>query len=1825
MIDIPGYDVSGALTTSGPYTYFRARRTVDAAPVLIKAAQGGPRAAAEGLEREFVLLRPIGIPGAPRPLQLIEAGGAPCLVLEDRGLAPLAARPREAAGHVAASLAIASRICEVLASLHRQDIVCGAVDPHTVLSSADGREVMLLDFSLAARLPQAGTTPLLAHAPAAYLSPEQTGRIGRAVDHRSDLYCLGVTLYELLTGVPPFRSADRLEVIHAHIARLPAAPAAIAADVPVQVSRIVMRLLAKAAEERYQSARGVQHDVERCLADLAEGTTIRTFDLGARDVSDRFVIPQKLYGRERELGELMAAFDETCAGRTGLLLVSGYSGIGKTSLIGELHAPIARRRGYLVSGKFDQVVRNIPYGALLQACRRLLWQILAESEDRLAAWREELLAALAGNGAVLAEVLPEVELIIGRQEPPPPLDAAEAQNRFRYVFQNFVGVLARQDHPLVIFLDDLQWVDAATLDALQALVTAPELRHLLVIGAYRSNEVDEGHLLTWGIRRLEQSGAPLRHLSLGPLAQDDVLGFLGDTLHAPADTLQPLAELISQKTDGNPFFVIQFLRALHQEGLFQFDDDRSGWTFGVDRIAASGMTDNVIDLMTARIRRLSPLAQHAVRIAACIGSPFDARAFKAASGLSPENASEALVEICEAGLIHETAGRDTQAGSARASSYAFLHDRVQQSAYELIPPVERPGVHLGLGRLLRAASGEPLPDHRLFPVVEHFNIGAALIEGCAERLEVARLNLAAGRKARLSAAYRAAAEYLEQGLRLAAAQGWRSEYDLLFALHLEAAECQYLAGDFDVAERHFDLLLSHAATALDRAQVHSLRTVLYENQSRYADAVASGLSGLALFDVSFPESHPQLDATLEQEIQAIQVLLADRPIAALGELPRMEDPQRLMVMRILTSLWAPTYLSGNDRLTRLISATMVRLSLEHGNSGYSAYGYVTHAITIGPVRRDYAAAYEWGELALVVNERFGDTKHRAKIQQQFHAHVKLWRRPFESCLPHAREARRSGLESGDFTYAGYATVSESWPAMVICRSLDRFVREYSPGLALLARIRMTDFAAALRVMLNWAAALQGRTAGPLSLSDEEFDESAFLAKYRTDAPFFLTFLYTARLHLCLLHGEFETAAEMAAQARDVAVPGTIWPVLIDAWGSLACAQLVETASAEQQRDYLRRIEAAHASLSDLARHSPENFYAFALLVGSERRRLEGDGDAALRLCEEAIAWARTYGQLQQEALASEMCARLWLQRGSEQVAASFLADARLACVAWGATAKVRQLEQRYGAMAAADADPHGTPAEPSTALDLASVLKIAGAISMAIEREELLRRLMLIALENAGAERGFFLQERDGTLMIEAEAGTDGTPVRVRQGIPWADAPNLAHAVVRYVRRTGQDVVLANARTDERFADDAYIARAGAKSILCVPIGQQGRASGVLYLENNLTTGAFTPQRLELMRIVAAQAAISLENARLYDDMRSEVERRTQAEHSLRQALAELQALKTRLETENVYLQEEIRTEHNFNEIVGNSLALVAALRKVELVASTESTVLVLGETGSGKELFARAIHSRSPRAARPLVKVNCGAITPGLVESELFGHVKGAFTGAIDKRLGRFEVANGGTILLDEIGELPMEAQVKLLRVLQEQEFEPVGSSRTVRVNVRVIAATNRDLERAVREATFRADLLYRLNVFPIVVPPLRERRSDIPLLVALSVTGASRRLGKQLQGFSARSMERMVAYPWPGNVRELQNVVERAAILAQGPILEVEPAFGQTPGFDAPAARVTETLDSVQRAHIITVLNATGGVIEGVRGAASALGLHPNTLRSRIKKLGISPRQTS
>ncbi|HWO01849.1 MAG TPA: serine/threonine-protein kinase PknK, partial [Blastocatellia bacterium] len=882
---IPNYEIIEELEGNDWYALYRGRRIEDQRPAVLKTARRNPQVAAdvELLEREFQTLHELFIEGVPRAYELIRHDGGCVLVLEDRGGAPLQRLLESHRADLDFFFKIAIQAADILSKLHRRNIIHRNLNPRSVIFNGATGETQIAEFSFASGAASESHWLLphrLSSEALPYISPEQTGRMNRATDHRTDFYSLGVVFYELLTGVRPFRSDDPLEIIHGHIAKTPPAPAEVEPTIPGPVSEIIMRLLSKNAEHRYQSALGLREDLEACAVQWEAHRRIGPLPLGQRDVPDHFVISQQLYGRDREVEQLLGAFDRVCEGPAAMMLVSGYAGVGKTSLIQELYKPIVRQRGYFIAGKFDQIARSTPFGALIQAFRGFIQQLLTESEDRLAAWRFQLAEVLDANGSVIAEVIPEIELILGKQPPSPGLAPTEAQNRFRLVFQNFVGAIARKEHPLVIFLDDLQWVDSATLNLLGPLLTSPDVEHLFLIGAYRDNEVDPSHSLMRALGALEAEGVRLHQMSLRPLELADLMSLIADTLHCDQVESEPLARLVLEKTGGNPFFVIQFLKALWSEKLIEFDYDRGHWTFQMQAIAAAGITDNVVDLMTRKIQRLSSKAQNALTLGACIGNRFDLSTLAIVSQQSPEEAAVDLKEASQEGLIFPIADSGMRIADSTSStpqseiinpqSYSFLHDRVQQAAYALIPTEGKQLVHLNLGRLLLERADLETSDERLFDVVHHLNFGSALITDEPERLALSRINLSAGQKAKSSTAYEAARDYLNAGSSLLTEERWKSDYSLAFELHVEAAECQYLCGHFEEADRGFDVLLERAHSSLDKARVYRLRSVQYENLSRYGDAVAVARESLALFGVSFPDSSEEKEAALETEIQSIQ-------------------------------------------------------------------------------------------------------------------------------------------------------------------------------------------------------------------------------------------------------------------------------------------------------------------------------------------------------------------------------------------------------------------------------------------------------------------------------------------------------------------------------------------------------------------------------------------------------------------------------------------------------------------------------------------------------------------------------------------------------------------------------------------------------------------------------------------------------------------------------------------------------------------------------------------------------------------------------------------
>jgi predicted ATPase/transcriptional regulator with GAF, ATPase, and Fis domain len=1784
--------------------------------VLLKtcAADYPSPADVAALRREFEILSSLQLPGVVRALELVRHQDRLALVLEDHGGEPLKRILGSGPLELESFFAVSLPLVETLAAVHRQGFIHKDLNPNNILYEPESGEVMLADFGTASRVAaetQRPTQPHLLEGTLAYISPEQTGRMNRDIDFRTDFYSLGVTLYEMLTGSLPFESTDPLELIHHHIAQAPEPPARRRPGVPEALSALVLRLMAKAPEDRYQSAEGILADLKRQAAEWRATGRITAARLGEADLADRFLLPQRLYGRAEEIRTVQAAFERVAGGATELLLTSGYSGIGKTSLIHELYTSIAGRRGHFLSGKFDQLVRDVPYGAIIQAFRGLVRDLLATRDDEIARWGDVLRSALRGNGQVILDVLPELEQIIGPQPPVPPLDATESQNRFNLVFQHFVKALASPEQPLVVFFDDLQWADSGTLTLLPHFLTSPEVRGLLVIGAYRDNEVMSTHPMTLAVDDLKAKRATVVEVVLRPLDPSALTELVADTLRVKPAEAGSTAGVIAAKTGGNPFFVTQFLRTLHQDGLIRFDAASGRWLADLPGIERMQITENVVDLMTSKIQRLAEPAQRILKKAACVGNRFDLQTLAIVAEATPDAAAHELWEAVEQGLVlpAETSYGfmpDLAAGVAPSDvSFRFLHDRVQQAAYGMIPEADRRSVHLTVGRLLLAHGSATDEPESLFEVVNHLNFGSALITSPEERARLAELNLMAGRKAKASAAYPSALAYFTHGHALLAADAWTTAERLAFALTVERGEAEYLCGRYAEAEASFVSLLPRCRSPEERADVTALLMVLYETMSRYPDAIRTGLEGLRALGVDLPSDPAAQQAAARSDLEAIGRLMGDRSVESLLELQPLSDGRLRRALKLLMGAWAPAYISSAGSLHDLVASRMVRISLEHGNCEESAFGYVAFATSVGYLLGEYGRGYEFGQLAIALNQRLADLRLKALIHHRFAALVNPMRKPYVTSLPHAQEAVRTALDAGNLHVAGYAQFQQSWYGMLIEESLGRFLAKFEAAFDFLARLKNPAFTQGQRVILHWALALQGRTESPVSLNAPGLDEDEFLRTIGR-IGIFRGLHATVKLELLYTFGHVDEARRLAREGESAAevFVGSVWPVLFAFYHALALCAWLPTAPARERAEAEHKLSSLLERLRHWAENAPENFTLLYRLASAEAARIRGRPGDAIACYEEALQLAAAQLTPRYRALANELYGRAWLERGQRAVGAVFLREARFGYAQWGATAKVNDLDRRHGDLLAI---PAASGREPATvlqttdalasSLDLAAVFRASHAITREIELDKLVAGLIHVVLEAAGADHGVLIVEQDGAPVLRVLGSLDSITVLPEQGTPLESSEDVPVGLVQFVRRSRESLVVADAFLDPRWAQDPYTCRHRPRAVLCTPVINQGVLLAVLYVENRLTPDAFTPDRVRVMQFLSAQAAIAIRNAELF---------------------AEITRLRDRLQAENVYLHEEIKTQHGFEEIIGTSPALRHNLHQVEQVAPTTATVLIRGETGTGKELLARAIHNLSPRRERPLVSVNCGAISPGLVESELFGHEKGAFTGAIARKIGRFELADGGTLFLDEIGDLSAELQVKLLRVLQEGEFERVGGHRPLKVDVRVIAATHRDLPRMVAEGRFREDLFYRLNVFPIDTPPLRQRKEDIPTLVRHFVLRHAAKLGKRIESVPRPVLDALRAYDWPGNVRELANVIERLVIVSRGSSLELgDWAAGLDAANDRAATAVP--LKETERQAILRALERTGWVVSGRNGAAQLLGLKSTTLEARMKKLGI------
>ena len=1523
---ITNYQIERAIHKSDRTLVYRGQDIDNGKPIVIKLMQNEYPSFNELVQfrNQYAIAKNLEIEGIIKPYALERYQNRYALIMEDFGGISLDEYYRDTSVSVPEFLAIALQIAEILHQLHQNRVIHKDIKPANILIHPESREVRLIDFSISSRLPketQAIQTPNVLEGTLAYISPEQTGRMNRGIDYRSDFYSLGVTFYQLLSGKLPFESDDPLDLIHCHIAKTP--PQAADCQLPTPLIDIVLKLMAKNAEDRYQSALGLKYDLENCLRQWEETGNIEAFELGERDRCDRFLIPEKLYGREKQVQTLMGAFERVASEgtrRAEMMLVAGFSGIGKTTVVNEVHKPIVEKRGYFIKGKFDQFNRNIPFSAFVQAFRDLMAQLLSESDAQLEQWKTQILAAVGESGQVLIEVIPELEAIVGQQPQVPELEGSADQNRFNLLLQKFIGVLATPEHPLTIFLDDLQWADLASLNLMKVLMGDSKSGYLLLLGAYRDNEVFPAHPLILSLRELEEAQAAISTIVLEPLDLEKINQLVAETLICDRQLARPLTELTYQKTKGNPFFTTQFLKGLYEDGLITFNAKEGYWEYNLAKMQDVTLTDDVAEFMAGRLQKLSAQTQNILKLAACIGNQFDLETLAIVSQKSITESASNLWQGLQEGLVlpidktytffqgvtvREESESSTESLSVR---YRFLHDRVQQAAYSLITERQKQENHLEIGRLLFKNTPESQREKALFDIVGQMNLGAELIAEQQEKDNLARLNWRSAQKAKNATAYHAMFDYCLKGYQLLGKAAWTRNYQLALNLATGATEAAYLQSDFEMMEDWLEQTMNRARSPLDRVKLYEIKIQSSMVRNQFSRSLEAGLEVLALLGIEFPESPSQED--VQQALAQTAQLCEQYTFAEILDRPLIKDEVKIAILRIL-SLIFPSAAYANPALLPLIFTKQMKFCLQHGNSDFSASAYLNYGLLLGNFLGDLDQAYRFGRLGLDYLERFPNQTLKAKILMTFLTFISLWQEHLRNSLEPSLEAYSMGLEVGDFESACFASATYCGNFLLTGNPLSEFVEKIEIYGEFCRQIKLDMVLVQFEMLHQFGLNLLGESPQPHCLNGVAYDlETRLPQHYEHNIIGAIVVCQTLRSWLCIL---FERPQEAIAYAEATAPylvslkSVAFYPVLIY-YEALARLAIWQDADGDTRAKIEERIQQIQAQFSAWATRVPMNYQHKWELIEAEKQRVLGDRLSAIEHYDCAIAGAKENGYIQEEALANELVAKFYLDWGKETSAEAYMQKAYYCYARWEAKAKTEHLEQRYPQLLAPilqkkrlgfdPLDSLGTVTKTITsvsigqtpsstqlsdALDFVSILESAKTLSRTIELDELLATIVRIILINAGAQTALLLvtENEPWFLRARAELTDEGTVITSNETSSVTPNSPVPIPLIQYVKHTLKPVFVDEVKTEISGILEGYLGKYQPQSVFCVPLLDRGKLVAILYLEHKTVKGVFTANRQTIIEFLCAQAAVALENAQLY--------------HQVQQALTDLQQTQLQL------------------------------------------------------------------------------------------------------------------------------------------------------------------------------------------------------------------------------------------------------------------------------------------------------------------------------------------
>ncbi len=1492
MIAIKGFKIKEKILAKRNQSFYLANRDSDNKNVFLKVVESQDFDSTDiiGLRREYNISKNLVHPGIVNGLGLIEFHGGSALVMDEFEGMSLQKMLVNQKIPFRDFLIIGIQLCEALGYLHSQGIIHKDIKPSNILINPKDLSIKIIDFGIASLIPQENITnnnATVLEGTLTYISPEQTGRMNRSLDYRSDLYSLGITFYEILTGVPPFISDDPMELIHAHLAVLAKTPESYNLELPKVISPIILKLLEKSPENRYKSITGLKADLERCLTELDNKGVIPNFEIAQNDISDKLSIPQKLYGREKELGSLLNSFTKASQGNSQVVLVSGSPGIGKSVLIKEMSKPIVENKGFFIRGKFDQFNKNIPYSAIIEAFRELIKVILANDQHVVNEWKRRILNQLGDNGKLITDVLPSLELLIGEQKSVAALPASEALNRFNLVFQNFVKSFSGGPSALVLFLDDLQWADVASIQLLNFLLSDKEKKYLMVVGSYRDNEVQSGHPLYQAIENAQHQ-ENVNHIHLNPLKNQDLKQLLADTFSCAIENTTELCDLIDSKTKRNPFFIYEFIKTLYKKELVYFDYNKRNWQWSIGKIEESNISDNVIQLVTELLFGLEEKTHKLCALASCIGGTFDLKTLALVNEKSIKETAEDLWQAVKEGVIIPITENYRSISNssliAEKTTYKFLHDRVQQAAYATIIDERKKEIHLKIGRIFLANRADN--EHiRIFDIVGHFNNGINLISDQKEKEQLIHLNIEAGLKAKKSSAFEPAFKYFNVAMQLLPKTPWQASYKLTLSIYNEAAELAYLSVKTKEFEDYTAEILAHSKTDLDALNAYLVRIAYYGSQGDHKKSIENGFEILEKLGVKIPRNPNKLNIVVE--LIKTKIRLRGKTAEDLFALPKMESEQYKAAMSVLSIVTGPSYIA-NSNLFVLIVFKMIELSYKYGNNRYSSFGYAVYGIVLAGLM-DLAGVKMFVELSKKLLHSYPKDEQFSKVNYCLLSLDFLFS-PMKNSQKLMFSNIQKGFDSGDFLYASYSVAYHMFLKVYSNYPLVRLNAELEPLCEKLDSLNQTVGLGWTKSMMQFVDNLTNKHEVNTTLNGTHFDEEVMM-KFMVESKNVsgITLMYVVNGMNSFVFDNYKEAIKFFNKATPT-IDSLVGTPMVNAHAfylAMAHVAVYRKASFLEKQKTKSIVNKGIKSYKVWAKYCADNSHSRLHILIAAKAYLNQEYKKAKKHLKKASVYAEENNLIQENAMAKELLAKLAHELNEQIAFTEYIAESRFLYFKWGAIAKVRQLEEKYKLQRIVDKetvkdkfDRNLSTTYSADSLDLQTIIKASQALSSEVQLEELFKKMINIVMENAGATKCTVLLKRDGTWYQEISKEISGDENNLKiDVISFAESNrnklDLPISVANFVMRTKQSVVIKNDEDASTYANDTYIINHKPNSILCFPFSSKGDDFGIIYLENNLANDAFSEDRIRLLSIISAQMAISIENAFLYKNLEQKVKERT--------------------------------------------------------------------------------------------------------------------------------------------------------------------------------------------------------------------------------------------------------------------------------------------------------------------------------------------------------------